>query len=66
MPLRKPAVHKTDPMTNKADQIAHPKDRDSVAMGEGMNNDFPTSPIQDRYKLASPFRVKAFKKGAAK
>lgn len=43
-----------------------PKDRASVTKAEGMNLDFPTSPRQDRYKLASTFRVKALEKGLGK
>lgn len=52
-----------DPMTYKGSEESRPKDRDSVAMAEGMSSDFPTSPNHDRYKLASSFRVKAIKRG---
>jgi hypothetical protein len=56
----------SDPMTYKGDRASQEKDRDSTAGGEGMNLDFPTSPNQDRYKLASTFRVKALQKRMAK
>lgn len=56
----------SDPTTYKGDRVNQEKDRDSVAMGEGMNTDFPTSPTHDRYKLASRFLVKALQKRMAK
>lgn len=55
-----------DKMAYKGDRSKFPKDRDSVAMGEGMNQDFPTSPHKDRYRVASGYRMKAIQKAMGK
>lgn len=64
--LVKAAKIPTDNDTSKSQELSEQKDRASVTKAEGMNLDFPTSPTKDRYKVASPFRVKALEKGLGK